>query len=259
MRPSRLLVALLAWVLPALAMAGDEAAATKTTLRLCTTDAFVPPYITADGQGTVQLQLQRIVPSTSLRIEPVSAPRVRCMLEARSNKVDGMLTTYAPDRAEFLRYPMNGTLPNEAQALVEITGVLYRRTGDASVSWDGKRLVLPKGGTLGVQHGYNYGDKLSALRLPVDAGAQTTLQLLRKLALGRHGAVIVMEKDGARLVSQEFSGQLELLQPAFSSSAVYLAVTPAFLDAHRGAVMKLWAAIAADRARELKRPPKHQP
>ncbi len=255
MRPFQLLAAF-AWVLlPTLAMAGGEV---TTTLRLCTTDVFIPPYLTADGKGTVQLQLQRVVQGTSLRIESVRAPRVRCMLEARSNKVDGMLTSYASDRAEFLSYPMDGAQPNAAQAMVEITGVLYRRKGDASVNWDGNQLVLPKGATVGLQHGYNYGDRLAAMHVPVDAGAQTTLQLLRKLALGRHGAVLVMEKDSARLVEQEFSNQLELLQPAFTSSAIYLAVTPAFLDAHREAVMKLWAAIRADRARESKLPLKRQ-
>ena len=219
------------------------------TLKLCIADIAFPPLTAPDGSGTLQVGLRRLADELSIRVDNLMAPRRRCVEELRNGLVDAIFTAYSEERAGMMRFPMQGNQPDAAQSMVEQALLIYRRKGEP-VDWDSMRFHGLDNGAIGVMRGFEYGHALAVLGVPVDDGAVTGEQLLRKLMAG-HVAVAIMNPTEAEvLVQRLFPGRVEALAEPFHLYPVYLAIRPAFYAAHAAAVDRLWQAIGRERARD---------
>lgn len=225
-----------------LAMQCGIAAAAPVRVRLCVSDQ--PPSPTAPGAGGLyQQRVMAAAHGVDVAIEPYEAPRARCLQDSRQGRADAVIGVFAPDRLEWLAYPMRDGRPMAEQGVGVIRVVVYRRTG-SRVEWDGQRLTGLDSQPLGVRYGYFYGTGLEALGVPVDDRAMSSEQLINKLVRGRVGAALFTDEAIGQL-SRLPPGQIEALPRLYDTLPVFLIVGREFERRHSALVQRLWSNLAA--------------
>ncbi len=218
------------------------------TLKLCTADVAFPPLTAPDGSGALQVALRRLADELSIRVDNLIAPRRRCVQELRDGLVDAMFSAYSEERAGIMRFPMQGNQPDAARSMAEQILRVYRRKGEP-VDWDSMRFHALGPGAVGVMRGFEYGHALAVLGVPVDDGATSGEQLLRKLVAGRLAVAIMNPADADALAQRLFPGRIEAMLEPFHVYPVYLAIRQGFYTGHAAAVERLWLAIGRARIR----------
>lgn len=230
--------------LTVLAMAGASAA----PLRLCMDEQAHPPYILADGGGTVPLLMRMAAERVGMQVEISRAPLKRCLEEIRLGLVQGYPSAgVSPETAQMYAYPHADGKPDAARATVHARQMVFRRKGGA-VNWDGERFsflaqaVLHPSGSVAIHH------KLDRMKVAVDEQAKSMEQNFAKLVAGRGDAVVGLENDGLALLAQpRFAGRIEMLPAPFMQQDYYLMLSKEYYAANSAAVEALWTAIGKAR------------
>jgi polar amino acid transport system substrate-binding protein len=221
-------------------------------LRLIYADHEVFPFFTGTGAETppkpgMSIELSRQC-ATAVGATPVLArlPVRRQFEELRSGNFDALVgLSYAPDRAEYLVYPMRDGKPDPVRAAATISYVLYRPQG-GSLRWDGKS-ISQAGGPLGVNSGFFLAADLRAKGIDVEE-VPYDRQLFQMMERGRVAAVATLENIGDYYLSRTGAAtKVEKLQPPMSTRDYYIPVTQRFYDANTALVENFWRCIAANR------------
>lgn len=235
------------WLGLAMAVAAPMAHAVDAAgpLLLCMDEQAHPPFILADGGGTIPALLNEAGRAIGVQVDIHRAPLLRCMEEIRQGIAHGY-TSGSPHPgalAEF-RFPMAGGKPDASRAIARTRHAVFRRVGDA-VQWDGKRFshvqraVLVPTGLEGMQR------RLNELQMPVDLQAKRLDANFDKLLAGRGDAVVAFENDGLELLRDpRYAGRIEALPTPFFEQDYYLMVSQAYYAAQRPVADAMWQEIA---------------
>lgn len=215
-------------------------------LRLCTLDHPFPPHTMPDGSGQAQVLLRQAAEMESIEIENIVAPRLRCINMLKAGQIDAVLSAFLPERMDYGKFPMTGSMPDASRAVSVVRFVIYRNTGSA-VQWNGIAFTGLDQRPIGIQVGLAVSQRLRQSGVKVDEGAKTIEQNLEKLARGRVQAIVALESEAQPLVNQHFAGSIEALPVAFDSTPIYLHVQPAYYARNREAVEKLWMTLQRTR------------
>ena len=238
---SRLLATLMALMLCCAVLAPAQA----ITLRLCTMDSAVLPYITPDGQGSADLLVRMAAQELDITVTYQPAPLARCREMLRTGAADGFpASPYIPTLAAELRYPLQHGEIDTSHAIISGRSMVFRRVG-SNVEWDGGHfshlstpvlvpfgMVMPR-------------EKLQTLNVPVDPNGRSMLANFQKMLAGRSDLSVALETHGTQLLTlPQFAGKIEMLPIPFIDEHYYLVFSPAFYDAHAQLVEKLWDTIS---------------
>ncbi|MYN44600.1 hypothetical protein GTP23_05860 [Pseudoduganella sp. FT93W] len=218
--------------------------AQAVTLRLCTMESAVLPYITPEGQGTADLLIRMAAQELDITLIYHPAPLARCRELVRTGSADAFpAAPYIPTLAAEFRYPLQRGEIETGDAVASGRTMVFRRVG-SSVEWDGVRFahlstpVLTPFGTVMPR------EKLQALNVPIDANGRTMQANFQKMLAGRADVAVALETHGAQLLLlPQFAGKIEMLPAPFLDENYYLAISPAFYEAHAALIEKLWDTI----------------
>jgi len=226
-----------------LAMHAACAAAAPVKIRLCLAEQAPAVSAPAGGGGVLPQRLRAATQGLDVAIETYEAPRARCLQDSRQGRADALIGVFAPDRLEWLAYPMRDGQPAAERSIASIRVVVYRRVG-SRVDWDGRRLVGMEGQPLGLRFGYFYGAGVESLGVPIDDRAMSSEQLIAKLVKGRVGAALLTD-EAAGHVARLPPGQIEALPQIYGSMPLFFIVTREFERRNSVLVKRLWAGLAA--------------
>lgn len=225
--------------------------AAAVDLRLTYVQQDASPYLAGTGQAvptqpgiTIEL-LQSVITQLGGTLRLVRLPGRRMIEEVKAGRQDGILGfRYSSERAHSLVYPMRSGELDTGRHLARLAHSLYRRRGD-SVTWDGQRIAGLKN-PIAVSSTQLISEGLQAQGVEiirVEGGGQ----MFGMLALGRVDAVVAIDALGDRQMRAQSSGNIEKLMPPVLVEEFYLPVSPAFYEAHRDFVERLWTALGEQR------------
>lgn len=227
-----------------LCLTGGSLLARAETIDVCIGDHDNPPLSFPDHDGQAQYLIRQAAREQGLQVRFVPVPWRRCRAGVESGRYQaaGTATATAANQ-QIMRFPLQGGVPNAAQALGEFHIVVFRKTG-AAVDWDGQRFtglhtpVLFNAGFVAVA------DRLKMLGVAGDESAVLSHRIMQMLLLGR-GQVGVGQASAVEIELRNpmFAGKLEVLPAPFIRSPLFLGVNKAFYAANSARVDALWQAI----------------
>ena len=212
-------------------------------LAFCLEKADVRPWRTQEGGGLNIELLDRVAERLGLRFEYLAMPWKRCLVELKENRVSGAIgASFLEERLAFGVYP-GGLKPDGSKRLNSDRYVVLKRKGNP-VDWDGKAFSKLEG-AVGIQLGYSVGDSLRALGLAVDEGAQKPEELAQKLAVGRVGAVAMLEGEARSLLEQNpgLAKQLEILPRALSEKPYFVMLSSHLAGKQPDLAQRIWSGV----------------
>lgn len=203
-----------------------------------------------DGTGLNFELLKRVEKLTGDTFVYTARPWKRCMEEARTGLVDGLIgAADSPARRQFSQPPLlsNGT-PNPEKAMYEDTVNVFIRVG-SNASWDGHVLNNPSGVAI-AQSGYFVADLLRVRGQSVRDLVKSAEDGLRMLAAGSADVAVLMGQQSVDLVRTDprFRGKVEVAPQPFIIFSFYLVVSHSAYAANPKRIEAIWNAIREVRA-----------
>lgn len=224
------------------------------TLRLCTMETGIRPFITTNGSGIADQLIRQATQELGISVEFYAAPLARCREEIRTNIADGFpYAPYTPTLAQFYVYPMHGATVDAARAVNSGRSMVFRRVG-SKVEWDGQRfsqlttpVLVPFG--MVMLH-----DHLKSLEVAIDNSGKTMETNFAKMLAGRADVAVGTEYHGRELLAlPQFAGKIEELPQPFTDAPYFLVTSRRFYDANPQLMEKLWDTIG-----RIRRTPAYQ-
>ena len=239
-----------AMIASALAASVLPAAASSAPLKLCYEDAPQAPWTMPDGSGLNVELLQRVARLTGERFEYYARPWKRCEEETRAGIMDGMMApTDAPRRRPFAVPPRKADDRQDPErAMYHDHVALYLRAGSGA-SWDGKRLVNPRGIVV-AQRGYQIVDLLRTQGQRVLDTPKSAEDGLRLLATGVADVAVLMGRSAEESARSDprFAGRIILAREPFARFDFHLVVARKLYEQEPARFEAIWNAIASVRA-----------
>jgi polar amino acid transport system substrate-binding protein len=224
-------------------------AAERPVIKACTEDNDSYPWLLKDRVGATVFLLNLVEKQLGLRLEIVALPWKRCMAELRAGSVDALFKiSFSPERAaEIGVYPMQGDKPDPSKRLLIDSYSLYRLKGSNTVLWDGKTLQVAGG--VGAQTGFSVVELLKKTGVAVDEGGRAAESHLRKLVLGRVGAVALQTEEGDNAVQSdaEFRERIERVSPVLVEKPYFLIFSRQFQARQPKLAASIWNGIEVAR------------
>jgi len=211
------------------------------TMRICTDE--LPPYTSGAADGTADRLILEAASEVGLTMEYHSATLARCREELRLNLVDSFPTgPYSPS-VGFAVYPMKGTVPDIARAVLIRRVLVFRRVGSPA-EWSGtvfSKLTTP----VLVQFGADeLRENVKTYGVRVDDGGKSVGINFAKMLAGRAELAVAPELSGLATIKQPpYAGQIEALPTPFKSQPYYLIISKQFYQANTELVQRLWDGI----------------
>lgn len=218
--------------------------AATLTLNLCQSNEGDYPWTLPDRPGLNNLLIERAARRTGVTIRFHPMPWTRCLFKTTVGDMDGVVAaSFRPERLRVGTYPMQAGKPDAERRLMRNSYLLYRRKGDNSVQWDGKRLQVS--GPVGVQTGYSIANKLRDLGATVRQDQRLPAPLLEALLAGHLQAVALTSGDSIRLLADHptYASHLEAMPLALEEKDFYLVMSWQFQRSNPALTERLWNAL----------------
>ena len=212
-------------------------------VKVCIPSNPFPPLSFADREGQGQWLVRKAIELQGGTVSFEAVPWPRCLKGAMGGEYDAALPPTAA-RIDSVALPMRDeSTVDENKSLGDASMVVVRRVGSRP-HWDGKRFSGLTGPVMFNRGIVTVRDKLGALGVPGDEGAQPNEAMLQKLLRGR-GELVVMNGSAAlaELTDSEYSGKLEILPEPFIALTGYLGFNKAYYAANRAFVEAVWNSI----------------
>ncbi len=141
-------------------------------MTVCGIDIANPPFyrftlseppVYEKNQGIAFDLIEAASLNLDIHIKIIRLPWKRCLVMLKNGRVDGVIgASYIPERKAYGHYPTTTT------GQIDYSRIIYSNTywlysNDKDVSWDGKTLRLPLGGSVATGLGYSSGSLLRNL------------------------------------------------------------------------------------------------
>ncbi len=165
----------------------------------------------------------------------------RSFLALQTGKVDGLVASYKPSRAEYGKFPTTNGQVAPDKSLDESRYHLYVISG-SPVTWDPNTSSISGAvNAVGAPFGYSIVALLKQLQVRVDEYGNTRENLI-KLTAGRIDGAALLEFDADRRLYHEkktFSKVVKL-QPPLSVKPYYLMLSSYFLKTYPDLANRIW-------------------
>lgn len=180
----------------------------------------------------------------SVTLQPMSGRR--CLVELQAGRSDATVgLSFSPERASYLRYPMQGSVPDDTLALRADSYSLYH-LGDGAVQWDGQRLRLPPGAAVEALAGQSIAAELRQAGYPVAEQGRHAGQALQRVLDGKATAAALLTSEAEDQRRQQPAlGALTRAEPPLSVKPYFVVFSRAFAQAHDAELPALWRAFDA--------------
>jgi polar amino acid transport system substrate-binding protein len=219
-------------------------------LKMCYDDVAQAPWTMPNETGLNIELLKRVEKKLGEQFVFVSRPWKRCLEEARSGLVDGVVGgADSPDRRTYSVLPMqsNGQ-PDPEQALYSDRYLAFLRKGSGA-SWNGKEFLNLKTEII-VQRGYIVIDELRKKGYGVSDLVKGPDEALRMLAANMADAAVLLgvESEERMRASALYRSRIEQARQVYSVVPLYLMVSRKSYEIDPKRIDAIWQAIRAVRA-----------
>ena len=238
---------LLSLLLPQLCLAA-------TTLTLCEDSESIYPWTNTNRPGLNRLLLESVAKELNLELKIINQPWLRCQADLKNNKIDGLYPiSFNVERDRLWAYPKRDGSLEITQKLMDDGYSLYRRKGDQSVQWDGKKITISSTLPIGIQRGYSVGANLKAMGVPIDEGAYPINANLQKLMSQRVAATAMRTGAADYAIASQlpFARSIEKLNPPLEFKPYFLALSKQFVKTQPELAKQIWQTIALQRESKM--------
>lgn len=221
-------------------------AAKPTVLKICHSDQDESPWITLSGDGVNQKMVAELSKQINIKIETMGLPWKRCLADMEAGKVDGAFpASFKTDRLTLGAYPMTGDKPDATKRLHTEGYSLYVLKG-SNIGWDGQKFSNITG-SVGAPTGYSIIDLLKKNNLTVDEANKSSVDLLKKVQLGRLQAAALQTGLGDILLKQtpEFGDKITKVNVALEEKPYYLMLSNQLVKAEPALAKEIWDKVGA--------------
>lgn len=216
------------------------------TIKLCYEDVVVFPWITGEKQGLALSEMQFIEKKLNIKFQFVRLPWKRCMLEAQSGKVDGLIAaSFTKERTEWGVYPTknNGELDSNLRLHSDSYTVYVR--DDSQVKWINGKFVNLGTNQIGVQLGYSVGNDLKDAGYQVYSATSTAAELLENLQNKTVNVAVLQHLPTLKTLNEnpKLGVGVSAQKEPFKTMDQYLLFTKHFYDRNKKLSHKIWNAI----------------
>lgn len=215
-------------------------------VRLCYEDVVVFPWITGEKQGLALTEILYIEKKLDIKIKLVRLPWKRCMLEAQSGKVDGLIAaSFTKERSVWGVYPTksNGQLDSSLKLHSDSYTVYVRK--DSMIRWENGKFSNLGNNQIGVQLGYSVGTDLTEAGYPVYSSCSTAAELLGALQDKKVSVAVLQHLPTLKTLNEKPAlrkGLSPMSQP-FKVMDQYLLFTKVFYNQNKDLSHKIWNTI----------------
>ena len=215
-------------------------------IKLCYEDVVVFPWITGDKQGLALTEMLYVEKKLNIKIKFVRLPWKRCMLEAQSGKVDGLIAaSFTKERSTWGVYPTkaNGQLDSSLKLHSDSYTVYVRN--DSAIRWENGKFLNLANNQIGVQLGYSVGTDLKEAGYPVYSSCSTAAELLTALQDKTVNVAVLQHLPSLKTLNEKPAlgvGLTSMPQP-FKVMDQYLLFTKTFYNQNKDLSHKIWNAI----------------
>ena len=223
-------------------------------ITVCGIDIANPPFYNFTYSNTpengehngVAYEIMKVVTSQlGINILIKRYPWKRCLSYLKDGSIDGVMgTSYLKERAHFGHYPLKDTGDIDYDRII-YSNDYWLYTNDENVLWDGKTLVLPKGGVVGTGLGYSSAKLLSNLGAEVfEAHSPSTLASMlmsQKIAvIAGYDKQIEPHLKWDRRNADIKSDSIRKLDIPLTQDKMFLLVSKQFYRKHKKLAEKVW-------------------
>lgn len=237
------------FVLAVLLLLASGWAAAADTLRFCTDQIDWKPFVyvvKGQPQGRHIDLAQRAVEAAGLQVQILPMPWLRCQLEAREGKVDGLLSlVFSATRDLAYHYPADASVDGLSRWSLEDIADVVVTLDTQTYAYAGDPASLPR--PVRVPRGWEIGPFLRSRGVEVEDGAPSDEANLIKLLRDGSGSVIA-NADTVRLLQAQSSqfARLRVSATPVRSQSYFLAFSRA-AQVPVSTREAIWNAIAEQR------------
>jgi len=223
------------WALAAILVLAAGAAGAHA-LKVCIPSNPFPPISFPDHEGQGQWLVRKAVERQGGTVSYEAVPWPRCVKGVQTGDYDAAIPPTVTLAASIALPMRDEKTVDDAKALGNTNMVVLRRLG-SKPGWDGRAFsglstpVIFNRGIVSIR------DKLAALGVAGDEGAQPNESMLQKLLRG----VAVHDEQ---LAAAEYAGKLEILPEPFIVMTGHLGFNKSYYLANRAFVEAVWSGIA---------------
>lgn len=231
------------WALAAILVLAAGAAGAHA-LKVCIPSNPFPPISFPDHEGQGQWLVRKAVERQGGTVSYEAVPWPRCVKGVQTGDYDAAIPPTVTLAASIALPMRDEKTVDDTKALGNTNMVVLRRVG-SKPGWDGRSFsglstpVIFNRGIVSIR------DKLAALGVAGDEGAQPNESMLQKLLRGR-GELLIMNGNAAlvELADAEYAGKLEILPEPFIVMTGHLGFNKSYYLANRAFVEAVWSGIA---------------
>ncbi|MEH6651416.1 MAG: transporter substrate-binding domain-containing protein [Motiliproteus sp.] len=223
----------------------------NTKITVCGIDIANPPFYRftqseTPGYGKNKGVAFDLIEAASLNlgihIQIVRLPWKRCLIMLKNGQVDGVIgASYTRERTVYGHYPTT------TMGQIDYSRIIYSNTywlysNDKAVTWDGKTLRLPLGGSVATGLGYSSGNLLR--NLGVELHQEYSPSKLFALLNNRRVSVIAgyARQVEPFLTSQpQAASAIRKLPIPLSQDDMFLLISKPFYQSHKDVAESIWS------------------
>lgn len=225
-------------------------------------DADDFPYVVGNGPeidpakpGVSVDAIKMVTEKMGIKATIIRLPWKRALeIDLQDGKADGAFTaSYKKEREVFGVYPSKDGKVDEEKRFSTVKYVFYKKKG-TSIDYDGTELKGISGNKIGAPRGYSIVEDLKKKGYDVEE-TSSTLTDLKKLSLGRVGAVAALEESGDFVLSKnpDLAASIEKIAVPISSKPYFFMFSHQFVKANPEVAEKIWNALVEIREKEYKK------
>jgi polar amino acid transport system substrate-binding protein len=193
------------------------------SLNFCHSDQDEPPWIAKSGDGVNQQMMKLLEKELKVTIQLSPMAWKRCLSELQAGNMHGAFpSSFKADRLPMGVYPMTGDKPDQTRR-VHITSYSLYVVKGSTATWDGSAFKNVNG-AIGIQTGYSIGDFLKKNNVSVDDANKSSLDILKKVQLGRLGGAALQTNQGDAILkaNADLNGKIQKITVPLEEKAYFL-------------------------------------
>lgn len=218
----------------------------QQTIRFCYQDTELYPAYLGNGNKVpsdkpgVDIELyQKIAEQAGANVTFVRYSWNRCLALLSAGRIDSIISSYRPDRAQMAVFPMQGDEPDDTKKITTSGYFLYHLNKNVTY-WDGKKLLDPSI-SIGAPMGYSIVADLRDWKANVTE-AGTTKGLLNLLRYGRFDAIAAPANMTDAIIRREITLFSEIVRDPIplKQNAYFIVFSTAFAQNNPSLVERVW-------------------
>ncbi len=216
------------------------------TIRFCYQDTELYPAYLGDGSEVpsdkpgVDIELyQKIAELADAKVTFVRYSWNRCLALLSAGRIDSIISSYRPERAQTAVFPMAGDKPDDTKKITTSGYFLYHLNKNATY-WDGEKLLDPSI-SIGAPMGYSIVADLRGWDANVTE-AGTTKGLLNLLRYGRFDAIAAPANMTEAIIRREITLFSEVVRDPIplKQNAYFIVFSTSFAQNNPSLVERVW-------------------